>query len=99
MRDPVVEALSRTLWHRSPLLATPGLWVGSHFRTLPFPLYPPASHQDTQTRATVSTVEAQAANTARVSNEKEALIEALSFHQPFINKCDDLTQHVTWTCP
>lgn len=65
MKDPVVEVLSRTLWHHYLPLATPGLWAGSHSPTLLSPLHPRAFRQDTQTHATVSTVGAQAANTAR----------------------------------
>lgn len=76
------EALSRTLWHPFPLPATPGPWAGSHSRTLTFPLHRQASHQDTPTHATVFTVGAQAANTARVSNEK-AQDAALSFPSVF----------------
>lgn len=79
MRDPVAEALSRTLWHRSLPPATPGPWAGSHSPTLPFPLHPPASRQDTQTHATVSTAGAQAANTVRVSNEKKGARWAFQF--------------------
>ncbi len=79
MRDPAAEALSRTLWHRSLPPATPGPWAGSHSPTLPFPPHPPASRQDTQTHATVSTVGAQAASTARVSNEKEGQDEPFEF--------------------
>jgi len=66
----VVEALSRTLWHRCLPPPTPGLWAGSHSLTLLSPPHPPAFRQDTQTRATVSTVVAQAASTARVSREE-----------------------------
>lgn len=70
MKDPVVEVLSRTLWHHYLPLATPGLWAGSHSPTLLSPLHPRAFRQDTQTHATVSTVGAQAANTVRVSNKE-----------------------------
>lgn len=70
MKDPVVEVLSRTLWHHYFPLATPGLWAGSHSPTLLSPLHPRAFRQDTQTHATVSTVGAQAANTVRVSNKE-----------------------------
>lgn len=79
----MAEALSRTLWHHSHPPATLGPWAGSRSPTLRSPPRPPASRQDTQTRATVFTAGAPAASTARVSDEEEDRGGPLSSHHAF----------------
>lgn len=94
MKDPAVEVLSRTLWHHYLPLATPGLWAGSHSPTLLSPLHPRAFRQDTQTHATVSTVGAQAANIARVSNKEGKTGHEFSISLLLINIINSLNmQH------